>query len=154
MGDPSELTRDQLLTLYRLAIEEYRFEINLGWERQKVFLAINPTLLGLIGAMMGRGQSEDGAWFIRGALFAALAVSMLGIFVVRKSHTYYQNAKRHFGALEDHLAIPVELRFQTTDGMREANMAAPSQRRFRVLEAVLLVLWVFALLDVILLFLL
>lgn len=48
-GDnPDTIERAELLGLYKTAIEEYRFEVNLGWERQKFFVGLNVSLLAAI----------------------------------------------------------------------------------------------------------
>jgi hypothetical protein len=43
MADP--LTPERLLDLYRLALDEYRFEVRLGWDRTTYFLVLNSGIL-------------------------------------------------------------------------------------------------------------
>jgi hypothetical protein len=38
-----------LLELYKAAVEEYRFQVNLNWDRSKFYLVLNP---GLITALL------------------------------------------------------------------------------------------------------
>jgi hypothetical protein len=35
------MSQERLLDLYRIALEEYRFEVRLGWDRTTYFLILN-----------------------------------------------------------------------------------------------------------------
>lgn len=39
MAEPFPL--DRMLDLYKIALEEYRFEVRLGWDRTTYFLVLN-----------------------------------------------------------------------------------------------------------------
>ena len=40
------ITAERLLDLYRLALDEYRFEVRLGWDRTTYFLAVGTAFVG------------------------------------------------------------------------------------------------------------
>jgi hypothetical protein len=45
-----QFSRQQLIDLYRLALEEYRFETRLNWDRMQYYLVLN---LGVVAAATG-----------------------------------------------------------------------------------------------------
>jgi hypothetical protein len=61
----SEPSRSELLDLYRVAVEEYRFQVQLNWDRAKYLLGFNTAVIGvgtgLALARYGRcGQVRQG----------------------------------------------------------------------------------------------
>ena len=44
--------RDELYDLYRLAIEEYRFNVKLSWDRTRFFVGLNAVLVTAASAVM------------------------------------------------------------------------------------------------------
>jgi hypothetical protein len=41
------LSKEQLLELYKIAIEEYRFEVKLNWDRTVYYLTLNSGLIAI-----------------------------------------------------------------------------------------------------------
>lgn len=136
-------TRDELLALYKLAVEEYRYEVTLGWERQKLFIGTNVALLGVLAGLGSRHPV-----LVPLALVVGAVVSLLGAFVVLRTHTYYRSARAHFQALEAQLGLDrAGLGLATTPGMSEGLAERPVLPRLRVVTASVAVLVLLAALD-------
>jgi hypothetical protein len=147
--DPNTPDRAELLGLHKTAIEEYRFEVNLGWDRQKFFVGLNVSLLAALAgfAKLGGEQAHNGPLIC--ALFADAATAVVGILVVQKSHLYYQNARDHFQRIERRLGyVTTDLALQTTSGMKEGHDAAPRLGRIRTVTLTTVVLGLLAALEI------
>jgi hypothetical protein len=62
--------RDELLDLYKVAVEEYRFQVQLNWDRAKYLLGFNTAIIGV-----GTGLFKIGS-------HASATPLLIGIFVV------------------------------------------------------------------------
>jgi hypothetical protein len=123
-SDPSalKLVKADLLKLYELSLQEYRFQITLNWDRSKQLLTINGLLLGGsvgIYRLVPSGQIPR----VAGVLFLLVVVtSILGVAGVRRGHAYYRSIRAVKAEYEKRLGLPAEgLALETTSGMREAN---------------------------------
>lgn len=54
MADPS---REELVDLYKLAVDEYRFQVNLNWDGSKYFLAFNTAVIGVGAGLIKVGHN-------------------------------------------------------------------------------------------------
>ena len=129
--------RHELIERYKLAHAEYRAEVALGWDRQKLFLTLNPALTALISSAV---HTKAGAQL---ALTAAALTALAGALIVRRSHSRYRATRAALLQLEDLLGIQD---LQTTGGQRQAR-DAPRLERFRIVDVVAFVFVVTALLD-------
>lgn len=132
------MDRSELMELYRLTHAEYRAEVALGWDRQKFFLMLNPTLLAIVGVL---GTREHFAAQV--ALASAAAVSIAGVLVVRRSHGRYRATRTQLDVLANALGVPG---VETTGGQREAH-GKPRAEGFRIVTVATMVLVLFAVLD-------
>ena len=74
--------------IYRHAIEEYRFEVQLSWERTKFYLGLNMALLAAVATLL-RIQSDS--WLpLIGISLVGVFASWLGISTILKGHEYYR----------------------------------------------------------------
>ena len=131
--------RSETFERYKLAHAEYRAEVALGWDRQKLFLTLNPALTALVGVAT---QSHPAV--ARAAFVVAALTALAGALVVRRSHSRYQATRAVVQRLEDALGIAD---LQTTGGMRAAR-DNPRLERFRVVDVIVIVFVLYALLDV------
>ncbi len=46
-SEDEESRRQELVDLYKVAVEEYRFQVDLNWKRTQYFLALNVAILGV-----------------------------------------------------------------------------------------------------------
>lgn len=115
-----------LLDLYKSAVEEYRFQVNLNWDRSKFYLLLNS---GLITATCGllRIPGFKFAEFLTTPLFTlGLLASWLGYRSLIKGIEYRRRIIYQKGKIETKLAQYVDrdlLPIVTTKGMRESQTA-------------------------------
>lgn len=131
--------RKELLELYKIAHAEYRAEVNLSWERQKLFLGFNPVVATLAATL-----AEHAPLAARAGLLTAACVSIAGILVVWRSHGRYRATRAHVQALERKLGIDG---LETTGGMREAR-GEPRLEGFKVVTVLMTILGCLAVLEV------
>lgn len=129
--------RKELLERLKLAHAEYRAEVALGWDRQKLFLTLNPVLTA--------GLLANGAHTLtaRCACVLAALIALAGALVVRRSHGRYRAARAALQRLEDQLGLED---LQTTGGQREARGGLRLER-FRVVDVLVGVFLLLAGLD-------
>ena len=139
--NPNTPDRAELLGLYKTAIEEYRFEVSLGWERQKFFVGLNVSLLAASAGFAKLGADGGYDALLAVALFAIAATAVVGIFIIRKSHLYYRNTRAHFQWIEERLGyVARDLALQTTPGMKEGHNVWPRLGRVRTVVLTIAVL--------------
>lgn len=129
------MDRPELLQLYEVAIAEYRFNVQLSWDRLKFFVGLNLALIAALG--FGPSSVPIAVGYLAGAITSAL-----GALVVRKAHGYYQATRRHFQALERDLGLGA-LGLSTTPGM----IGGSALHRLRIVDACSIVLGMLVLFD-------
>jgi len=129
--------RAELLERLKLAHAEYRAEVALGWDRQKLFLTLNPALTA--GLTLSGGHSLA----LRLAYTLAAFVALCGALIVLRSHRRYQAARATLQAIEDQLGLED---LQTTGGQRAAR-GGPRLERFRIVDVVAITFVMFAAVD-------
>jgi hypothetical protein len=84
------LTPDKLLDLYRLALDEYRFEVRLGWDRTTYFLALNSAILGVATGLLKLDNPPAVYLFIALLFILGLGTSTIGSISIKRNHEYYR----------------------------------------------------------------
>lgn len=82
--------KDELLELYRVAVEEYRFNVKLTWDRTRFYVGLHMALVAVTSTLL-RIESEARISFLLIAVIGA-AASFLGIHTIRKGHEYYRRS--------------------------------------------------------------
>ncbi len=124
-------TQEALLKSYELAHKDHRDEVSLGWERQKFFLLLNPTILVTSGALTAISKP---------AAIAALAVGTVtafaGALAVGRSHGRTRRTRDwlHKQAQRVGLEGP-----EITGGQRELK-GKPRKERFRIVTLMIVAL--------------
>lgn len=114
--DDAHKQREEQLALYKLAVEEYRFQVNLNWDRSKYLLAFNTVLIGAATGLIRVGGA-DGHLLI-GAIFAlGLVAAFLSVLAIRVQQGYYKEARRRMTSLGDTLTL-ADFQIATTPGAR------------------------------------
>ncbi len=97
------------IDLYRLAVEEYRFQAEFNWKRTQYLLAFNVAILAAGTAVSG----QFGAYAV--PVFALGAVAcLLAIMVMRQQRDYYRAARDRMARVEELFKIAPEARVDTT----------------------------------------
>lgn len=97
------------IDLYRLAVEEYRFQAEFNWKRTQYLLAFNAAILAAGTAVSGRFGAYAIPVFALGAVACVLAV-----LVMHQQHDYYRAARNRMVRMEEERGIPLANRVDTT----------------------------------------
>jgi hypothetical protein len=98
--------------LYRIAVEEYRFQAQYNWSRTQYLLAFNA---GILAVAIGLGTQP--ALLSVLAFLLGLVAAVLTILVVKVQHGYYRAARDHMRRMEQQLGLDQEQRLDTTSTM-------------------------------------
>jgi hypothetical protein len=119
MGEqPSTPTPDassRNFELYKFAVEEYRFQVRLNWERTRDYLVLNGALFSVALALQRSGDFINNL-FVAFILLLACGVGILGVQAHRTGHRYYRRAIYKKTLLEDILGIARHLEGYTFEG--------------------------------------
>jgi len=97
------------IELYKIAVEEYRFQAQYNWSRTQYLLAFNAAILAAgVGLRVGAG-----AWAVL-VFLLGIAASVATIVVMRTQHGYYRAARDRLRGMEQRLGVPEAFRVDTT----------------------------------------
>lgn len=107
--------RAELFNLYKVSVDEYRFQVTLNWQRTQYYLALNAAFLA---AGTGLLQAVKGTLNILVALvfFSGLAACIVSILAGEVQHAYYRSARDAKARIEERLELG-DLSIRTTTGM-------------------------------------
>ena len=100
--------------LYKVSVEEYRFQAQFNWSRTQYLLGFNAVILTAAAAVASRPGQSAALVFVLGA-----AASLLSMAVVRTQHDYYRAARDRMRRVEEALGIPEDRRIDTTATLGE-----------------------------------
>ncbi len=106
---PSSPEPDRTLELYKLAVEEYRFQATFNWQRTQYLLALNAAILAAATAVAARPGRSAALVFALG-----LVTALLSQFVIVTQRDYYRAARARVQRFEDDLGLPPGQRVDTT----------------------------------------
>lgn len=114
-----------LWTLYRAALDDRNFQVNINWDRTKHYAVFNVGLFGIAGgiAQLGRAGSTLGYWAVV-VLFGFVALhSFFAVYSIKRGHEYYRESREQFIAIQRQLGLivnnsPGPLALVSTRGMR------------------------------------
>ena len=125
------LDKDDLFKLYSIAIDEYRFEVRLNWDRTRYYLVLNMTLIGAAAALLRISSSRGGADLLILLIFGVgVFTARLGIKSLYKGREYYRktivqktNLEKQLGLINDNSVLigSTILGVQTTSGMTKID---------------------------------
>jgi hypothetical protein len=137
-----DIGRVELLDLYKIVIDEYRFEVTLNWQRTQYYFTVNTAVIAVAASMVKLSGLEG--WLpplIIGMLFGlGFATAYLARRMIETGHTYYRRAV-YKKTLIEHLlgrfqAVGVNahpganLAIGTTDGMLGAEEILSDPTRY------------------------
>jgi hypothetical protein len=100
-----ELLNERLLDLYKIAVDEYRFQVKLNWDRTAYHLTLNSGLLAIAVGLLKVGSAPVVNFFVAGVFVIGLLASVIGIQTIRKGHRYYRHTVVKKTLLEDQLGL-------------------------------------------------
>lgn len=135
-----------LWRLYGFAVDEYRFQVNLNWQRLQYFLGLDMAILGVGTGVLRIGTSKSTASeTLPGLVFVAgVCLGLSGFYLARRQHAYYRVARDRMTSLAKLLKVD-HLGVATTAGAR----GEPRKWRTKVRAVNELVLVVLAVLNAI-----
>ena len=125
---PEKLNQETLFQLYRVAIEEYRFQVTLNWQRSQYYFVLNAALIAAGGSLFGI-QGDRGRPFAAVLFFIGLVAVLLAILVTRTQHLYYREARDKLKQLQQRLGLG-ELGISTTPTMSSRYERIAAVRTF------------------------
>jgi len=107
--------RAALTELYKLALDEYHFQVNLNWSRSQYYLTLN---IGILGVGTGILQFAHGVFgfLVSGIFLAGTTCCLLSFAASLVQQRYYEQTRLHKANIESKLDLG-ELRIKTTPGM-------------------------------------
>lgn len=104
---PTPLSTSQLLDLYKIAVDEYRFEVKLNWDRTAYYLTLNSGLIAIAAGLLKLDNSSAPIVDLLVAVIflIGLSASAIGIFAILKGHDYYRRTVIKKTLIEDHLGL-------------------------------------------------
>lgn len=94
-----------LLDLYKIHVDEYRYNVSLTWERTKFLLTLNSTLT-VAGLTLFRFADEAVEYAFLAAIFIlTILTSLLSVRVAIVGKQYYRNARRILKVVEQRLGL-------------------------------------------------
>ena len=131
--DEQALTPAQLMELYKIAVEEYRFQVTLNASRTRDYLVLNSAIIAAGVTLLGQKAS-----LLAGAVFAAgICVTILSGLVTHTQHNYYREARDTKRLLERRLGISSAV-VKTTPSAGSLRWRMASVTRFNYTVLVLL----------------
>lgn len=124
--------------LYRVAVDEYRWQAQHNWSRTQYLLAFNAAILASATAVASRPGHSAALIFALGAVAAVLS-----ILAVRTQHDYYRAARDRMRRVEISLHVPADQRMDST-----ATLGG-RKRRVSVNQIVYLLLGALAIADLV-----
>ncbi len=89
--------------LYKVAVDEYRFNVQLGWDRAKFLVGLHTALFGAVVALL---RTEAGHPVPIATLsLIGCAAALVGVNIIDRSHRYYRRAVYKKTLLEDRLGL-------------------------------------------------
>ncbi len=96
---------DNLIDLYRLALDEYRFEVRLGWDRTMYFLILNSAILTVATGLL-KADGPPAVYLFVGLLFIlGFGTSTIGAVSIARNHEYYRRTVVKKTLIENQLGL-------------------------------------------------
>ena len=117
--------RAELLELYKVAVEEYRFQVQLNWDRAKYLLAFNTAVIGA-GTGLVKVGGDPARGLVGGIFIVGLIAAASSICAIYLQHRYYRNARNAMTALAHRIGLG-DAAVATTPGARNMRATLISQ---------------------------
>ena len=112
MAEP--LLPQQLFDLYKIAIDEYRFEVKLNWDRTVYYLTLNSGIIAVATGLLKAGSAPVVNLVVASVFMIGVWIAIIGIKNVRKGHQYYRRTIVKKTILEDQLGLTKSLEGYST----------------------------------------
>lgn len=113
----SERDRSELLDLYKVAVEEYRFQVQLNWDRAKYLLGFNTAILAVGTGLIKIGGKSPASPLLIGIFVVGFVAALLSGCAVYLQHNYYRKTRDSMVTLAQQLDLR-DTAVATTPGAR------------------------------------
>lgn len=113
----SQSEQPPLLDLYKIAVDEYRFQANLNWGRTLHWFTLNTALAGAAIALFHVATGGLTYLLVGAIFFCGAAACFVAVHGIRAQHEYYRAARDHMKDLEKAMGVAAPLGLATTPGM-------------------------------------
>lgn len=113
----AELPRPELLKQYELVLQEYRFQVQLNWDRTKHYLIFNTAIFGAAIALYKDAKSWQTEAAVALLLLVASLNSYAGVRAIEVGRDFYRRSRQTKTKLEKALGLG-EFSILSTPGMR------------------------------------
>ena len=141
---------------YELVLQEYRFQVQLNWDRAKHFLIFNTAILAAAVALYKSGLTPVAKLGIAALMSLSAVNAFMGRHAVAEGHRFYREIRDLKTKLESELGLG-DFAIASTPGMKrgrgEAPEGTPKSGRGRLrtinfrLQALLVVIGFFSLMG-------
>lgn len=102
VADENSTKRAELLDLYKIAVEEYRFQVKLNVDRSRDYLVLNSAIIAAGITLIGQAQLP----LVGAVVFSAgVFVAVLSMFGTHTQHGYYRDTREAKAQLVSRLGI-------------------------------------------------
>ena len=129
-----ELSNEHSLDLYKIAVEEYRFQVRLNWDRTAYHLTLSSGLIAIAVGLLKIGSAPIVDLFVAGVFLVGLLASMIGIQTIRKGHEYYRRTIVKKTLLEDDLGLTKPLEEYEGRLSRSISTTASQNEQLQILH--------------------
>ncbi|MEA2488477.1 MAG: hypothetical protein QOH21_269 [Acidobacteriota bacterium] len=88
-SSPDDISRQELLDLHRLLVEEYRFQVKLNSDRTQIYLVLNTAILAAATGLMKAGGPSVRT-LVALILLVGIYVAHIAGQAVKQGHMYYR----------------------------------------------------------------
>ena len=90
MPGETRLGRDELWRLYQIAIDEYRYSVQLNGGRMQYYVVLNSGLVAVATGLLSTADSDSVRLLAAGIFFIGFVAAAIGISGIYKSREYYR----------------------------------------------------------------
>jgi hypothetical protein len=105
-----EHSHQELFDLYKIALDEYRFEVKLNTDRMIHYVVANSAILTVATGLLKLDGARTLNVFVAFVFVAGAMTSHLGIRAIRKGHEYYHRTIHKKTVIEDLLGYTTRLK--------------------------------------------
>ncbi len=118
---PELLNWQQRFDIYKVATEEYRFQVNPNWSRTQYYLGLNLAIIGAGTGILKLGGTHPATALICSVFGVGFGIACFSIFSDRRQHGCYREARDRMISIEGALGLPDPFKMRTTGGMKETK---------------------------------
>lgn len=133
-GQPDDDGHIPPADIYRIAVDEYRFQATHNWSRTQYLLAFNAGILAAAVVTTQWSGAAAVAIYTLGTISAGLSIA-----VIHTQHDYYRAARDRMRRVEDLYDIPTAARIDTTATLGHRHRTASVRQLVQLLLGAVIV---------------